>query len=281
VRFWPALAVAGVDAEFLLGELDAFFPTAADELDDTVRVFFSSSDARDNALAFLESRKIPATAADVPDEDWARRSQENITPVVVGAICVTPPWHAHAPLASASPLRIVIEPSMGFGTGHHATTRLCLKALQEVDLAGKDVLDVGTGSGVLAIAAAALGARAAVGIDNDPDAIRNASENVALNPAVRNVRVEVADVASGLGAATADVVTANLTGALLERAAHDLLTALRPGGTIIVSGLMSSERAAVERAFSNAHVIEALVEEEWVALLLRQRATNVSALHSV
>jgi len=157
---------------------------------------------------------------------------------------------------------------MGFGTGHHATTRLCLAALQEIDLTNAFVLDVGTGSGVLAIAANRLGASRALGIDSDPDAIQSARENLALNPDARHVELEVADLIA-FELPRADVVTGNLTGALLVRSAASLLGAVRPGGTLILSGLLTHERDDVCRAFAPAAVVWQREEDGWVGLILR------------
>jgi ribosomal protein L11 methyltransferase len=158
---------------------------------------------------------------------------------------------------------------MGFGTGHHATTRLCLEALQAPDLTGRRVLDVGTGSGVLAIAAALLGAAHTLGIDSDPDAVRAANENLALNPDARGVELVVADIARGRFQ-PADVVTANLTGALLVRSAARLTELVAPGGTLIVSGLMTEERDAVRSAFSTFSVVWTSHEDEWAALAMKK-----------
>ena len=138
---------------------------------------------------------------------------------------------------------------MGFGTGHHATTRLCLAALQRTPVAGAFVLDVGTGSGILAIAAARLGAAQARGIDFDADAIQSANENLTRNPEVRTVSFDVAR-RSAPDLPRADIVLANLTGALLARVAPTLLDALNPGGTLIVSGILEAEEETVRLAFS-------------------------------
>jgi ribosomal protein L11 methyltransferase len=188
---------------------------------------------------------------------------------------------------------------MGFGTGHHATTRLCLRALQREALAGQSVLDIGTGSGILAIAAACLGAARAVGIDHDPDAIQAARENLALNPEVTGVAFEAGDLSNDVrltafakapavrrsapGArrrkpdatrdAPPDIVIANLTGALLVRESYRLLTAVRPGGRLIVSGLLAAERDQVVAAFHRAEIVRESREDDWVALTLR--APNV------
>ena len=168
-----------------------------------------------------------------------------------------------------APVVIVIQPSMGFGTGHHATTRLCLAALQTIDLTNAFVLDVGTGSGILAIAAARLGAAAAIGIDCDPDAIRSARENLALNADARHVSFEIVDLTSA-ALPPADAVTANLTGALLVRAAARLGRAVRPGGALIVSGLLADERASVRAAFEGMTLVREEEEDGWLGLLMKK-----------
>jgi ribosomal protein L11 methyltransferase len=291
LKLWPALQLVSVN-DLLLAALDDFSPTASEELDNGLRVFFASREHRDRAHAALRDRGVTAVAIEVSDEDWAVRSQQNLTPITVGDITVVPSGlerskdrslHQSVPSSlpesltggssgrpdpsSSGPITIVIEPSMGFGTGHHATTRLCLSALQRTTVAGAFVLDVGTGSGILAIAAARLGAAHAVGIDCDADAIQSANENLTRNPAVRTVRFDQAEIAPDLP--RADIVLANLTGALLARVASTLLDALNPGGTLIVSGVLAAEEETVRLAFSNVDTVWRQQEDEWVGLMFR------------
>jgi ribosomal protein L11 methyltransferase len=270
--------IRGDSTDLLLVAVDDFSPTAIEERDESVRVFFATTDARDTACAALATHFI-VEAIDVSDEDWARRSQEGLTAISVGRITVAPPWSPatshqspvtllQPPATSHQPpIVITILPSMGFGTGHHATTRLCLEALQTIDLTGAVLLDVGTGSGVLAIAGARLGAARAVGIDVDPDAIQSARENLALNPDARSVTFEVADLTSA-ALPRARVVTANLTAALLLKSAPLLLDAAEPGGVLILSGLGPHERDEVCRAFAPAAVCWEREEDGWTGLAL-------------
>jgi len=262
LKAYPALEIRAADPDRLYAAIDDFSPTAVEERTDSIRVFFSTASVRDNAHSAL-APEFHVAAIEVPDEDWARRSQADLQPVTVGRLTISPRVAASAePQAPAGehltaspqppapgPDVIVITPSMGFGTGHHATTRLCLAALQTLDLSRLSLLDVGTGSGVLAIAADRLGAARALGIDHDPDAVQAARENLALNPATRDVSFAVADLRT-TSLPRAGVVTANLTGALLIETANDLLGAVDAGGTLIVSGLLAAERDEVVRAMT-------------------------------
>jgi ribosomal protein L11 methyltransferase len=274
VKDYPAVDVRAAVTDLLLAVLDDFAPVAIEEHDLGLRVFFATARARDAALRAVSS-DFDARALDVSDEDWAARSQENLQPVIVGRITIVPSpglrISASSPKPPSSipePLLVFIEPSMGFGTGHHATTRLCLAALQDLDLSARTVLDVGTGSGVLAIAAVRLGAARAVGIDIDPDALQSARANLGLNPDARHVTFELSDL-SAAALPPADVVTANLTGSLLVRSAARLRAATRPGGSLVLSGIMTSERDDVCRAFEPARVVWERHEDEWVGLAMK------------
>jgi len=284
---WPAVDVTPAgDPDLTLAFVDDFAPAAVEPHDNHLRIFFGTAATRDAACAALTAARYRAEPIDVDDEDWARRSQENLKPVSVDRITVAPPWIAASlahpqpptsdpqPLTSnLQPLLVVIQPSMGFGTGHHATTRLCLRAIQSVDLINRSVLDVGTGSGVLAIAAAKLGAARAVGIDYDADAIQAANDNLRLNPGVESVEFRLADVSTA-DLQQADVVTANLSGAMLVRSAVRLLDLLRPEGVLIMSGLLDEERDDVLSAFGEAgaktHLSWEQHEEGWTALAMKR-----------
>jgi len=214
------------------------------------------------------------TLVEIEDEDWAARSQANLTHVRVGRLVVAPPWDIPPGLPHDTHL-IVIPPSMGFGTGHHETTRLCLRLLQDLDLRGKRLVDVGTGSGVLAIAAVLLGAGSVEGIDYDEDALTSARESVAVNGLSGRIRLRAADIRSDRTAA-ADVVTANLTGALLVAVAPELASMADAGGSLILSGFQPPEAASVVDAFAPfATVASLIVDGEWHAAHLLRTAPNV------
>ena len=232
------------------------------------RVFVADGHAKDAEAALgtvLEPRGVRIILVSVENEDWAARSQADLCRVTVGRLIVAPPWDvpSHPDEAART---IVIRPSMGFGTGHHETTRLCLRLLQQVPLAGRRVLDLGTGSGVLAIAAARLGGGQVEAVDVDDDALAAARENLALNGVEDRVRLRAADLRSA-SIAPADVVIANLTGTLLARQAAGIAALVLPGGSFIASGLLTGETSMVLEAYAGRLSAPALVTQgEWAAL---------------
>lgn len=272
IRFVPEAETALDLRDRLVAGLDDFQPTAIEEATTTWRVFFDSPDARDRALGWLrglDDPRVAVEAIDVEDEDWARRSQADLRPIRVGRIVVAPPWSLEDARreAGVDDMLIVVVPSRGFGTGHHASTRLCLALLQEISVRGRSVLDIGTGSGVLALAAARMGASAVTAVDNDSDAIGAARENIALNGIDVPFRLQRADFRT-LRDARADIVVANLTGNLLRRAAADVVGCLNPAGDVIVSGVLAEEQSGVVAAFESAgaKLRATKAEDEWVGL---------------
>ncbi len=197
-----------------------------------------------------------------PERDWLAEWKAGLGPVRIGRLTLTPSW-----LVAGEPgaCDILVDPGMAFGSGHHATTRLCLAALERADLTGRRVLDVGTGSGVLAIAAARLGAEAVVAVDVDPDAVTVAARNAARNELRVDLRVGSLDAVTSDEAF--DVVVANLSSDLVSGMAADLLALTVPGGLLIVGGIAAENADAVSRQFGAEHV-SVETEDEWAALTL-------------
>jgi ribosomal protein L11 methyltransferase len=209
------------------------------------------------------------------DEDWSARWKEGLAPRRVGSrFVVKPTWTEWA--AVEGEVVLDIDPQMAFGTGEHATTRGCLRLLEGVLRPGARVLDVGSGSAILAIGAALLGAREVVAVEYDPDANLNARENIERNRVTERVRIveAVADpvLLADLGAF--DVIVANILSSVIRPllpAFHDALGAA-PSGSLIVSGILGEEAAAVVADAGAAGFRVAAVDEEeewWSALLVR------------
>ena len=234
-------------------------------------VCFNDAAERDRAADAIRSA-LPGLSidrVDLPDEDWAARSQRALTAVRAGRFIVAPPWDLPADDVDATV--IVIEPSMGFGTGHHATTRMCLRLLSDIDISDLTVVDLGTGSGVLAMAAALSGARRVFGIDVDPDAIVSAESSARLNTLPDTITFTVADFRKD-APPSADLVLANLTGGMLIAAAGAIASLVRPGGHLVLSGFDQTEAVGVLHAFGGFAERLRLIEDNWVAVLLHPRS---------
>ncbi|HEX6068734.1 MAG TPA: 50S ribosomal protein L11 methyltransferase [Longimicrobiaceae bacterium] len=205
------------------------------------------------------------------DEDWSREWKKGLEPRAVTPRIVTKPsWTEYAP--APGQIVIDIDPQMAFGTGEHATTRGCLRLLDRVIRPGDRVLDVGSGSGILSVAAAMLGAGEVVAVEYDPDANLNARENLAHNGVEERVRLveAMADPALIEAEGSFDLILANILSGVIRPLLPAFRAALRPGGRLIVSGILQSESEAVaaSAAAAGLRVEEEDREEEWWSALL-------------
>jgi ribosomal protein L11 methyltransferase len=179
----------------------------------------------------------------VPDEDWVARSRAQFGPIRVSArLWVVPSWHV-PPEPGA--INLVLDPGLAFGTGNHPSTRLCLQWLDRTIGGGETVLDYGCGSGILAIAALKLGARRAVGVDIDPDAVAAARANARRN----GVEGRFLDGLAPL-TFTADVVVANILANPLKVLAPLLASRIRRGGRLALSGILPNQASDIEKCYA-------------------------------
>jgi ribosomal protein L11 methyltransferase len=270
-----AVRVARADAADALAELLVFSPAGVEELDgdeDTIEYVLYGAPAelpsRQALAASVGDALLDVSASEIAD-DWASRWRSFHRPVeIAGRLHVRPPWCA--PCAEANLIDIAIEPGQAFGTGSHATTRLCLELLVAlatgVQIAGsRALLDLGCGSGVLAIAAAKLGFSPVIAIDHEPESVEATRANAAAN----GVEVECAllDVRSD-ELPSAPLLVANLIAPLL----HDLAACLAaPPSVLIASGLLREQADDVSAAFARRHGMRERVRHhdgDWAALLL-------------
>jgi len=199
----------------------------------------------------------------IADEDWLEAWKAQCTPIRIGPFFIRPSWSD----ARDEGIPLVLDPGMAFGTGLHPTTRQCLEAVGELEVGGRSVLDVGTGSGILAIAAAKCGAAPVVAVDVDPLAVKAARDNAARNAVAVEVREGSADAALG----RFDVVLANLVGDVLVEVAPALRARTADGGTLVCAGIVAEKEARVVDALASAglRVTARDQRDDWVRLTAR------------
>ena len=207
----------------------------------------------------------------VDDEDWVENYKKSFTTTLLtDRLVVVPSWEVQAfdPAKEEGRLPIYMDPGMAFGTGDHETTSMCARLMEKWGCEGKDVLDVGTGSGILAIGAAKLGARQVVAVDIDPQAVTVAEVNVENNDCDEIVRVLQGDLLHDVRA-VGDVVVANLFAEIVVRLAKSIVDHMKPGACFISTGILKEKEDMVLQALSTQRlkVTDRIEEGGWVALL--------------
>ena len=210
---------------------------------------------------FGQKVKLNITKEKKANEDWIEKYKKSITPVEVGEFYIHPSWHE----PKKGKINIQIEPALAFGSGHHETTSGCLKAIGKYVQKGDRFLDVGCGSGILAIAAAKKGAVVDI-CDTDELAIQEAKKNFALNQAeLQNAWIGSA----GQAQKKYDIVTANIVADVLRMIRQDLLGATKEGGVLILSGIIEKYREDILKSF-DLPLIEEIKKGEWSTMILRK-----------
>lgn len=252
------------DADPEIVTVKAYLP-ADDQLDDKLRQF--EQQVNDLGQHDLDKGNGCIQCREVQDEDWASCWKEYYHPIKIGEkIVIKPSWEVYASLPDE--LVIELDPGMAFGTGTHHTTAMCVRCLEDLVKPGSIVFDIGTGSGILAIAAAKLGAAKVLAVDLDPVAVNIAQENVIINHLQPAVSVSLGDLLTGVQG-QADVIVANIVADVIIGMLPDVPERLTPGGYFCASGIISDRMADVTEAMlRQGLIVEKVVEEGgWAAMI--------------
>jgi ribosomal protein L11 methyltransferase len=206
----------------------------------------------------------------VPDVDWVSRFRDGFRPFACGPFWIAPHWRRPRK-ARGDRVPLLVDPGRAFGTGTHESTRLCLRLLPELcGSAPRRVLDLGTGSGILAVAAALLGCGPVFAVDVDPECTASAARHARLNRV--GVHVMQGDLGAALPFASFDLVLANLSHDLIQARAVEIARLAAPGGVLALSGLLAEEAPALAALFAAWGRVDVTRDGEWAALSVRLSA---------
>jgi ribosomal protein L11 methyltransferase len=270
--------ITSVDAGELLGMLEETACLGAWAIEDGFCLYWPVKDWDHTILhilrdalqrlgAVVDARTL--TVAELQDQDWNARWAESIQPIMLGhRILIRQSWNAAA--IPEGGFELIIDPKRAFGTGYHATTQLMAEWLEEKVRAGARVLDVGTGSGILAMAALRLGATSALAIDHDPEAIECAREYTVVNGFGEELELRVAELAE-LDREEFDLVLANLDRNTLVKNLDCFHRFVKSGGCLLISGLQRDDETEISESLEAAGwmVVDKRWRDEWLALELR------------
>jgi len=258
--------------ELFLDLASSLTSEAIEELDETIIIRSEESlenveigmDAftKELSLAFDTQITCDMVLEQKENQDWIKLYQESVQPIEVGKFYIHPSWNE----PKEDKLNIVIDPTLAFGSGHHETTNECLNAVQKYVTDSSTVCDIGTGSGILAIAASKLNAVVDI-CDTDIVAVNDALKNFASNSVSAN---EYWEGSANTTTKTYDVVIANIVADVLAMISKDIKKIAVNDGIIILSGIMEQHKQKVLKKFSDCEIIEELQQNEWVTLIVKK-----------
>lgn len=274
------MSVHDEDADLAIGVLSGYPIVGIEQGQDTLTACFEQNDwqadfvdAVSTELSAMNVRIHGTHVQVLEDRNWNAEWEASIDPVVVNdRIVIVPEWRTDE---FEQPLRLVITPKMSFGTGHHATTRMMCRLLERYVSHGSSWIDVGTGTGVLAILAALLGAEHVYAFDNDEWSFVNSQENIVRNKVQERVRLEHADL-HAVTLPRCSGLAANLYRHLVIPYSSAFVSAVEPGGIILLSGILRYDADEVCAPFLElgCTIEELLTETEWCAIALRTRSVS-------
>jgi ribosomal protein L11 methyltransferase len=242
-----------------------------------IKAYFPVDDLLGERLVKLKERMsrilgyVPDfTLTQVQEEDWAEAWKAYFKPERIGKVVIKPSWEEYNPVSGE--VIVELDPGMAFGTGTHPTTRLCIMLLQEIASGQTDMLDIGTGSGILGLVAAKLGIPKILATDIDPLAVRVAAENISRNHLEAGIEVMVGDLLNLNQERKFHLVVANIITDAILKLIPGLHKVLEPGGLFLASGIIEERSQEVTAAFAKhgLTLVKLLPEQGWVGLL----ATN-------
>ena len=240
---------------------DGFIIRSEDELDTITWGLEQFREALQKALN--ETIELECSIKKLQNSDWVEVYQQSITPLAIDKFYIHPTWDEPNPEL----INIAIDPALAFGTGHHPTTASALKAISKYVKSKDSLIDVGCGSGILAMAAIKLGA-VVDACDTDPISVQNSIENANLN------NLKFANIWEGSCSNTAkqyDVVVANIVADVLTFIAKDLKKALKDDGILVLSGILDKYETKVLAFYKDFEIIEKIATDEWVTLILKRK----------
>jgi ribosomal protein L11 methyltransferase len=196
--------------------------------------------------------------------DYTELTRQYFRPIRIGDLAIRAPWNKK----KGKGHEIIIEPGMAFGTGRHESTRIMIKLMDDVDFKGKTVLDIGCGSGILALYAHILGAGKIIAVDNDSDAILNAKENVSLN-GVANIDLVCANLQDILG--SFDIVLANIDIATFSEYSEKVASLIEKDGFLIISGILRKDKDQLLHLFQGLNLVQDYRKNSWCGFLLSSK----------